>query len=92
MKLIGKYLVMHLKSQLEYKSSFILSFVAQILPIAFSAYMVMILMNKFNFLDKLNIYEVMVGIAIVQFGFSFAVPCFLRLSIKIKRLVCASKI
>lgn len=72
MKLVFKYLLMHLKSQLEYKSSFILSFLAQIFSIGLSASMVFILINRFNFGDRFNIYEVMLGIAIVQFGFSFS--------------------
>lgn len=75
--LVYRYLLMHLKSQLEYRSSFILSFIAQIIPITLSASMVFVLMNKFNFSNKYDTYEVMLGIAIVQFGFSFA-ECFFR--------------
>lgn len=67
-----KYMSMHLRSQLEYRTSFILSFFAQILPITFSACMVFILMDKFSFLEKYDKYEIMLGIAIVQFGFSMA--------------------
>lgn len=77
MKLILKYIEMHFKSQLEYKSSFILSFLAQILPISLSAFMVFILIDKFNFGDRFNVYEVMLGVSIVQFGFSFS-ECFGR--------------
>ena len=62
MKLIFKYIMMHLKSQLEYRSSFILSFIAQIIPIALSASMVFVLIDKFNFGDKYNFYEVMLGL------------------------------
>ena len=72
MKLVFKYLLMHLKSQLEYKSSFILSFLAQIFPIGLSACMVFVLIDRFNFGARFNTYEVMLGIAIVQFGFSFS--------------------
>jgi len=75
--LVFKYLSMHLKSQMEYRTSFILSFFAQILPIAFSACMVFILLDKFNFLVEYDKYEIMLGIAIVQFGFSMA-ECFGR--------------
>ena len=77
MKLMLRYIGIHFKSQLEYKSSFILSFFAQILPIGLSAFMVFILLDKFNFGDKYNMYEVMLGISIVQFGFSFS-ECFGR--------------
>ena len=72
MKLVFKYIVMHLKSQLEYKSSFILSFLAQLLPTTLSACMVFILIDRFNFGNKFDVYEVMLGIAIVQFGFGFS--------------------
>ena len=72
MKLVFKYIGMHLKSQLEYKSSFILSFLAQILPIGLSACMVFILIDRFNFGNRFDVYEVMLGIGIVQFGFSFS--------------------
>ena len=77
MKLVFRYIAMHLKSQLEYKSSFILSFFAQILPIGLSAVMVFVLIDKFNFGDRYNVYEVMLGLSIVQFGFSFS-ECFFR--------------
>lgn len=77
MKLVFKYMIMHLKSQLEYRSSFIMSFLAQIIPIALSALIVLVLMEKFNFTSRYNMYEIMLGIAIVQFGFSFS-ECFFR--------------
>lgn len=77
MKLIFKYLSMYLKSQLEYKSSFILSFISQLSTISLSSFMVLILMDKFKFLDNYNIYQIILSISIVQFGFSFA-ECFGR--------------
>lgn len=77
MKLIIKYLGMYLKSQLEYKSSFILTCIAQLLTLSLSSFMVFILMDKFDFLDSYNIYELMLGVSIVQFGFSFS-ECFFR--------------
>lgn len=77
MKIVFKYLAMHLKSQLEYRSSFLLSFIAQVFPTALSAAMVFVLLDKFNFSDKYNLYEVMLGVSIVQFGFGFA-ECFWR--------------
>ena len=68
---------MHLKSQLEYRSSFILSFIAQLIPTFLSISMVFVLLNKFNFGDRFDIYEVMLGVSIVQFGYSFS-ECFGR--------------
>ena len=77
MKLVFKYMAMHLKSQLEYRSSFILSFIAQVFPTALSALMVFILLDKFNFTSKVDPYEVMLAVSIVQFGFGCA-ECFWR--------------
>ena len=77
MNLIIKYISMHLRTQLEYKSSFILSLIAQSLSTILSSFMVLILMDKFNFMEYYNIYEIILGISIVQFGFSFA-ECFGR--------------
>ena len=77
MKLAGKYILMHLKSQLEYRSSFIMSLFAQILPTVFSASMVFVLLYKFNFGGKFNVYEVMLGVSIVHFGHGFS-ECFGR--------------
>lgn len=77
MKLVFKYMGMHLKSQLEYRSSFILSFVAQVFPTALSAAMVFVLLNKFNFSNRFDTYEVMLAISIVQVGFGFS-ECFWR--------------
>lgn len=77
MKLMFKYMSMYLRCQLEYKSSFILSLIAQSLSTILSSFMILILMDKFNFMDKYNIYQVILGISIVQFGFSFA-ECFGR--------------
>ena len=83
--LIFKYILMHLKSQLEYRSSFIMSFIAQIIPISLSASMVFILMDKFNFNNNFDTYEVMLSLSIVQFGFSFA-ECFGRSTSFIREL------
>ena len=77
MKLAFKYILMHLKSQLEYRSSFIMSLFAQILPTVLSASMVFVLLYKFNFGGKFNVYEVMLGVSIVHFGHAFS-ECFGR--------------
>lgn len=77
MKLIFKYISMYLKTQLEYKSSFILSLISQLLLVLLSSFTVFILMDKFSFMEQYDIYQVMLGISIVQFGFSFA-ECFGR--------------
>ncbi len=77
MKLVFKYMAMHFKSQIEYRSSFILNFFAQIIPTGLSAAMVFVLLDKFNFSDRFDVYEVMLAVSIVQFGFGFS-ECFWR--------------
>lgn len=72
MKLVLKYISMYLKSELEYKSSFIMTLISQLITVSLSSFTVVILMDKFKFLNNYNIYEVIIAIAIVQFGFSLA--------------------
>ncbi|MBR6614282.1 MAG: ABC-2 family transporter protein [Clostridia bacterium] len=67
-----KYISMHLKSQLEYKSSFIFLIIAQIA--AFFGYCVVFysLFAKFGLVKSFNIYQVILCFAVVQFGENFA--------------------
>ena len=60
-----------LKKELEYKMSFILSFISQI-GIFFSYYfMTIALFQKFNNIKGFNVYEVLLCFSIINFGFSF---------------------
>ena len=71
MKLYIKSLKLHLKSMLEYKASFIISFVSQIL-VFFSYYFVILaLFTKFDNIKGFTMYEVLLCFSIIQFGFSF---------------------
>ena len=71
MKLYFRALKLHLKSELEYRVSFIISFLSQIL-VFFSYYFVIIaLFSKFNNIKGFTLYEVLLCFAIIQFGFSF---------------------
>lgn len=67
-----KYLLMQFKSQLEYKTSFILMLIAQL--IAFIMYFVAVfsLFDKFGGLKMFNIYQVILGFSVIQFGESVA--------------------
>ena len=67
-----KYISMHIKSQLEYKSSFIFLVIAQL--IAFGVYCVVFysLFDKFGIVKSFNIYQVILCFSVVQFGESFA--------------------
>lgn len=71
MKLYLKALRMHISSELQYKSSFILSVVSQIITF-FSYYFVIIsLFSKFNNIKGFSLYEVLLCFSIIQFGFAF---------------------
>ena len=71
MKLYFNSLALHLKSELEYRMSFIISFLSQIF-IFFSYYFVILsLFDKFDNIKGFTLYEVLLCFSIIQFGFSF---------------------
>ena len=71
MKIYFSLLKMHLKSTLEYKSSFIIGFISQFL-VFFTYYFVIIaLFNKFNNIKGFTMYEVLLCFGIIQFGYAF---------------------
>lgn len=71
MKFYFKSLLLHLKSLLEYKSSFIASFLSQIL-VFFSYYFVIIaLFSKFDNIKGYTLYEVLLCFGVIQFGYAF---------------------
>ena len=77
MKLYFKYLKMHFKTILQYKTSFILSFITQI-PVFLSYYFVILsLFDKFNNIKGFTKYEVLLTFGIIQFGYAFN-ECFIR--------------
>ena len=71
MKLYFKSLGMHLKSELEYRVNFILSFLSQILVFFTYYFIIIALFSKFNNIKGYTLYEVLLCFAIIQFGFSF---------------------
>ena len=67
-----KYFKMHLKSALQYKTSFILSFLSQIL-VVFSYYFTIIcLFTKFSNIKGFTLYEVLLAFGVIQFGSSIS--------------------
>lgn len=69
-KLYLEHLKIHISSQLEYKSSFIISFIAQIF-VYFTYYFIIIaLFQKFNNISGFNMYEVLLCFSIINFGYS----------------------
>jgi len=69
-KLYLKHLKLHIISQLEYKTSFIISFISQIF-VYFTYYFIIIaLFQKFNNISGFNVYEVLLCFSIINFGYS----------------------
>jgi ABC-2 type transport system permease protein len=70
MKLYLYYLKMHLKSKMQYKISFILSFISQIFVFITYYFIIIALFQKFNNIKGFTIYEVLLTFAVIQFGFA----------------------
>ena len=71
MKIYFKSLGMHLKSELEYRVSFILSFLSQILVFFTFYFVILALFTKFDNIKGFTMYEVLLCFAVIQFGFAF---------------------
>lgn len=70
-KIYFQNLFLEIKSQLEYKASFIMSFISQI-AIFFTYYFLTIaLFQKFDNIKGFTMYEVLLCFSIINFGFSF---------------------
>jgi len=71
MKLYLKALSLHLKAELEYKSSLIFSFFSQILIFFTYYFVILVLFQRFDNIKGFTLYEVLLCFAIIQFGFAF---------------------
>ena len=71
MKIYLKSLGMHLKSELEYRASFILSFFSQILVFFTNYFVIISLFTKFSNIKGFTLYEVLLCFSIIQFGYAF---------------------
>ena len=67
-----KYFLMHLKSSLEYKVSFILTMIAQVLSIVAAVFVLFALFNKFGILKDFSLNECMLALSIIHFGYYYA--------------------
>ena len=69
MKLYFKAFKLHFKSMLEYRASFIISFLSQII-VFFSYYFIILsLFDKFDNIKGFTLYEVLLCFSIIQFGY-----------------------
>lgn len=70
MKVYLNYLKLHFKSILEYKLSFILSFISQLFVFFTYYFLIISMFQKFSNLQGYNIYEVLLTFSIIHFGYS----------------------
>ncbi len=77
MKLYLKYLSMHIKSELEYKKAFIISFIARTATSLFSLLSVVFLFDKFGSVDGYTFENVLICFSLSFFGYATA-ECFFR--------------
>ncbi|MCL2378450.1 MAG: ABC-2 family transporter protein [Defluviitaleaceae bacterium] len=72
MRLYAKFFSMHLKSQMQYKTSFAFTFIGQFF-VAFSVFMgINFLFMRFDAVDDFTRQEVMLGFAVMLLAFSLA--------------------
>lgn len=71
MKLYFKYFLVHVKSELQYKVSFILSFISQFFVFFGYYFTIICLFDKFDTLKGFSVYDVLLTFSIIQFGFAF---------------------
>lgn len=71
MKLYLKYMKLCTKSAMQYKKSFVLSFISQIFVVFTYYFSIIALFDKFGNLDGFSVYDVLLTFSIVQIGFSF---------------------
>ena len=77
MRLYAKYVSIHLRSQMQYKTSFFLTIIGQFL-VSFSVFLgLYFLMNRFHSVDHFTFQEVLLCFAVVLMAFSIA-ECFAR--------------
>ncbi len=72
MRLFINYLSLHLKVALEYKSSFIMTFISQILGMLVELFTVYSLFNKFKLLEIYNVNELLLGFSALWLGYSLS--------------------
>lgn len=71
MKVYFKQMGLHLKSLLEYKASFIASFLSQIIVFFSYYFIILALFTQFDNIKGFTLYEVLLCFAVIQFGFAF---------------------
>ena len=70
MSLYLKYMKFHFKKMLQYKASFILSFISQLFVFFTYYFTIIALFGKFSNVNGFTVYDVLLTFSIIQFGFS----------------------
>ena len=70
-KLYIESLLNNIKSELEYKSSFIMNSISQLFVFFTYYFIIIALFNKFDNIKGFSVYEVLLCFSIINFGFSF---------------------
>ena len=60
----------NIKSQLEYKASFIMNFIGQLFVFFTYYFIIIALFNRFNNIRGYNVYEILLCFSIIHFGYS----------------------
>ena len=71
MSLYFKYFKIHLRSELQYKLSFTMSFISQFFVFFGYYFTILCLFDKFSNIKGFTLYEVLLTFAVIQFGFAF---------------------
>ena len=71
MKLYFKFMKVHFKSELQYKLSFIMSFISQFFVFFGYYFTILCLFDKFSNIKGFTLYQVLLTFGIIQFGHSF---------------------
>ena len=70
-KIFFESLKLNIKSQLEYKSSFIMNSISQLFVFFTYYFIILALFDRFSNIKGFNVYEVLLCFSIIQFGFAF---------------------
>ena len=71
MKLYFESIKMHIKSALEYKKSFIITFISQFFVFFTYYFIIIALFSNFDNIKGFTVYEVLLTFGVIQFGFAF---------------------
>lgn len=72
MRLLLSYMSMHLKVRMQYKISFFLTMLSQLLIVVFELFVLQSIFDKFSLLEQYNKYELYFNFSIIWLGYSLA--------------------